>query len=128
VLAKSKKVLNSSRLSRSFGFAWAGIRYTFNHEPNFRIELVVGVLALLLSIWLRVSPVPILMMAALVLSLEILNSAIEALVDLASPDIHPLAKIAKDAAAGAVFLASIIAVLIGLYWMGAALLKKLGLF
>jgi diacylglycerol kinase (ATP) len=128
VFSKSKKALSSSRLSRSFGFAWAGIRYTYNHEPNFRIELAVGIFALLLSLWLKVSPVPILLMVALVLSLEILNSAIEALVDLASPDIHPLAKIAKDAAAGAVFLASIIAVLIGLYWMGAALMKKLGLF
>jgi diacylglycerol kinase (ATP) len=88
--------------------------------------LVVGTLALLLSFWLKVSPIPILAMAALVLSLEILNSAIEALVDLASPDIHPLAKIAKDAAAGAVFLASMIATIIGLYWMGPALLQKLG--
>ncbi len=126
MFAKSKKVLSSSRLSRSFGFAWAGIRYTWNHEPNFRIELVVGILAFVIALWLKVSPLPILLMAALVLSLEILNSAIEALVDLASPDIHPLAKIAKDAAAGAVFLASIMALLIGLWWMGPVLLKKLG--
>ena len=126
VFAKSKKVLSSSRLSRSFGFAWAGILYTWNHEPNFRIELVVGILAFVIALWLSVSPLPILLMSALVLSLEILNSAIEALVDLASPDIHPLAKIAKDAAAGAVFLASIMALLIGLWWMGPVLLKKLG--
>ncbi len=126
MFAKSKKVLSSSRLSRSFGFAWAGIIYTWNHEPNFRIELVVGILAFVTALWLKVSPLPILLMAALVLSLEILNSAIEALVDLASPDIHPLAKIAKDAAAGAVFLASIMALLIGVWWMGPVLLKKLG--
>ena len=111
---------------RSFGFAWAGIGYTWNHEPNFRIELVVGSLALLLSFWLQVSPIPVLLMGAMVLSLEILNSAIEALVDLASPDIHPLAKIAKDAAAGAVFLASVMALIIGLVWMGPRLLQKLG--
>jgi diacylglycerol kinase (ATP) len=127
VFAKSKKALSSSRLSRSFGFAWAGIVYTYNHEPNFRIELAIGILALLASFWLKVSPIPILLVIALVLSLEILNSAIEALVDLASPDIHPLAKIAKDAAAGAVFLASIMALLIGLWWMGPALLQKLGI-
>jgi diacylglycerol kinase (ATP) len=126
VFAKSKKALSSSRLSRSFGFAWAGIVYTYNHEPNFRIELAIGMIALLASLWLKVSPIPILLVTALVLSLEILNSAIEALVDLASPDIHPLAKIAKDAAAGAVFLASIIATIIGLYWMGPALLQKIG--
>jgi diacylglycerol kinase (ATP) len=110
---------------RSFGFAWAGISYTWNHEPNFRIELVVGSLAFLLALWLGVSPIPVLLMGALVLSLEILNSAIEAMVDLASPDIHPLAKIAKDAAAGAVFLASVLALIIGLVWMGPTLLQKL---
>jgi diacylglycerol kinase (ATP) len=121
----ARKALSRSRLVKSFGFAWAGISYTWSHEPNFRIEVVVGMVALLLSLWLQVSPVPILIMAAIVLSLEILNSAIEALVDLASPDIHPLAKLAKDAAAGAVFLASIIAVIVGLFWMGRALLEKM---
>jgi diacylglycerol kinase (ATP) len=125
-LPKSNKALSKSRLVRSFGFAWAGIGYTWNHEPNFRIELVVGSLAFLLALWLGVSPIPVLLMGALVLSLEILNSAIEALVDLASPDIHPLAKIAKDAAAGAVFLASVLALIIGLVWMGPRLLQKLG--
>lgn len=120
----TRKALSKSRLLKSFGFAWAGIAYTWSHEPNFRIELVVGVVAVLLSLWLQVSPVPILIMAAVVLSLEIMNSAVEAIVDLASPDIHPLAKLAKDAAAGAVFLASIIAVVVGLIWMGGALVEK----
>jgi diacylglycerol kinase (ATP) len=123
----TRKALSKSRLVKSFGFAWAGIAYTWGHEPNFRIEVVVGVLAVLLSLWLQVSPVPILVMVAVVLALEIMNSAVEAIVDLASPDIHPLAKLAKDAAAGAVFLASLIAVLVGLFWMGPELLRKLGL-
>lgn len=123
----ARKALSKSRLVKSFGFAWAGIAYTWGHEPNFRIEVFVGVFAVVLALWLQVSPVPILIMGAVVLALEILNSAIEALVDLASPDIHPLAKLAKDAAAGAVFLASIIAVLVGLFWMGPELFRKLGL-
>jgi diacylglycerol kinase (ATP) len=123
----TRKALSKSRLVKSFGFAWAGIAYTWGHEPNFRIEVVVGILAVLLSLWLQVSPVPILVMVAVVLALEIMNSAVEAIVDLASPDIHPLAKLAKDAAAGAVFLASLIAVLVGLFWMGPELLRKLGL-
>jgi diacylglycerol kinase (ATP) len=122
----TRKTLSKSRLIKSFGFAWAGIAYTWKHEPNFRIEVVVGMLAILLAVWLEVSPVPILVMAAVVLSLEIMNSAVEAIVDLASPDIHPLAKLAKDAAAGAVFLASLIAILVGLFWMGPVLLQKLG--
>ncbi len=121
----TRKALSKSRLVKSFGFAWAGIAYTWTHEPNFRLELGVGLIAVVLSLWLQVSPVPILIMGAVVLALEILNSAIEALVDLASPDIHPLAKLAKDAAAGAVFLASILAFIVGLFWMGGALLAKL---
>jgi diacylglycerol kinase (ATP) len=121
----TRKALSKSRLLKSFGFAWAGIAYTWSHEPNFRIEVVVGSLAVILSLWLQVSPVPILIMGAVVLALEIMNSAIEAIVDLASPDIHPLAKLAKDAAAGAVFIASILAVFVGLFWMGGALLEKL---
>lgn len=121
----TRKALSKTRLAKSFAFAWAGITYTWRHEPNFRIEVVVGICAVLLSLWLQVSPVPILIMGAVVLALEILNSAVEALVDLASPDIHPLAKLAKDAAAGAVFIASIIAVFVGLFWMGGALIEKL---
>jgi diacylglycerol kinase (ATP) len=124
----ARKTLSKSRLIKSFGFAWAGIAYTWKHEPNFRIEVVVGILAILLAVWLQVSPVPILVMAAVVLALEIMNSAVEAIVDLASPDIHPLAKLAKDAAAGAVFLASLIAIVVGLFWMGPTLLHTLGLF
>jgi diacylglycerol kinase (ATP) len=123
--ATNRKALSKSRLVKSFGFAWAGIAYTWSHEPNFRIEVVVGILAVFLALWLQVSPVPILVMAAIVLSLEIMNSAVEAIVDLASPDIHPLAKLAKDAAAGAVFLASLIAVIVGIFLMGRALLEKL---
>ncbi len=121
----ARKALSKSRLVKSFGFAWAGIAYTWRHEPNFRIEVVVGSLAVMLALWLQVSPVPILVMAAIVLSLEIMNSAVEAIVDLASPDIHPLAKLAKDAAAGAVFIASIIAVFVGVVWMGRALMEKI---
>ena len=55
-----------------------------------------------------------LILFALVLSLELVNTAIEAVVDLASPDIHPLAKLSKDAAAGAVLISAIISAVIGL--------------
>lgn len=55
-----------------------------------------------------------LILFALVLSLELVNTAIESVVDLASPDIHPLAKLSKDAAAGAVLISAIISAVIGL--------------
>ncbi len=66
-----------------------------------------------LCLALRVSPAPVLLCCALVLSLELVNTAAEALTDLISPGPHPLAEAAKDAAAGAVLVASIGSVLVG---------------
>lgn len=123
----SWRPLNGHRLAKAFAYAFAGIKYAWRNEPNFRIELTIAVLAFLLSLWLKVSPVAILVMTALVLALELLNSALEATIDLISPDFHPLAKLAKDAAAGAVLLTSFLAVLVGLFALGPALLTKLGL-
>ncbi|MGQ9897838.1 MAG: diacylglycerol kinase family protein [Acidobacteriota bacterium] len=102
------------RLRAAFGYAWAGLAHTWRSQPNFRIECGIGGLALVLAWWLETGLVPVLMMSALVLSLEVVNSAIEAVVDLASPDIHPLAKVAKDAAAGATLLAAVFSVVVGL--------------
>jgi len=101
-------------LLKSFRYAFAGIRYAWRNEPNFRIEIIIACCALALSLWLRVSPLSILTISAIVLSLELVNSALEASIDLSSPDFHPLAKRAKDAAAGAVLVSAIIAVIIGL--------------
>jgi len=85
--------------------------------------------ALGLALWLGVSPVPILLCCALVLALELINSALEAAIDLVSPELHPLAKLTKDAAAGAVLLTAIIATMVGLWTLGPALWHKLsGLF
>ena len=80
-----------------------------------------------MAFWLDVSPVSIWLVSALVLSFELINSALEATIDLISSDFHPLAKLAKDAAAGAVLLSSILAVFIGLIVLGPPLIAKLGL-
>ena len=85
----------------------------------------IGVLAFAVALWLGVSPVPILLCGLVVLPLELLNSSLEATIDLISPDLHPLAKLAKDAAAGAVLIASIMSALVGLWVLGPALLSKL---
>lgn len=78
-----------------------------------------------LAWWLEAGLAPVLVMSAVVLSLEMVNSAIEAVVDLASPELHPLAKIAKDAAAGATLLAALVSVLVGLVVLGPPLLTRL---
>jgi diacylglycerol kinase (ATP) len=121
----SRRTLSRSRLVRSFQFAWYGVHYAWRQEPNFKLEVGFGVAACALAIWLGVSPVPILLASALVLGLELINSAVEATIDLVSPEAHPLAKTAKDAAAAAVLLASLVAVIIGLWHMGPALVSRL---
>jgi diacylglycerol kinase (ATP) len=111
---------------RSFVYAWAGIAYAWRTQRNFRVEVVIGALAITLGILLGVDLASILVMTALVLTLEMVNTALEALVDLSSPTYHPLAKIAKDVAAGAVLMASCISVLVGIAVLLEPLLRFLG--
>ena len=112
---------------RSFVYAFAGIAYAWRTQRNFRVEVVIGALAVTLGMLLSVNLASILVMIALVLTLEMVNTALEALVDLSSPTYHPLAKIAKDVAAGAVLMASCISVLVGIAVLLEPLLRFLGL-
>lgn len=113
--------LSWKRWWRSAGFAWAGIAHSYRTQPNFRIETWAAVLALALAVWLRAPLAPIALACALVLALELVNTAVEAVVDLVSPKPHPLAGVAKDAAAAAVLLASLGAVVVGLAVLGPPL-------
>lgn len=118
--------LSLRRWLRSAGFAWAGIAHTYRTQANFRIEVAAAGIASALALALDASLAPILLCCTLVLSLEIVNTALEALTDLASPEIHSLAKVAKDAAAGAVLVASAGALLVGLVVLGPPLLDLIG--
>lgn len=119
--------LNLRRWWRSAGFAWAGLAFAFRTQANFRIELVCAALAGLAALWLDVPGAPVLLACALVLALELMNTAVEAVVDLVSPDVHPLAKVAKDASAAAVLLACLGALLVAGVTLLPALLARLGL-
>lgn len=103
---------------RSFYFAWQGIKFVFKSERNMKIHLSLAVLALLLAYLLGIPKVEFLFVLAaifLVMSLEMINTAIETMTDLITTEIHPLAKTAKDVASGAVLWVSIFALIIGLY-------------
>ncbi len=113
--------LSLRRLRAAFGVAFAGIGAVWRTSGNFRLEVGVGILVLLLSLLLRTGVVPVLTLCALVLSLELLNSGLEAAVDLASPELHPVAKYAKDAGAGAVLVAALISAVAGLWLLGPPL-------
>ncbi len=94
---------------KSFGYALAGIVAAARRERNFKVMLMAAVLAVVAGFVLRLdalSWVAVILMIGLVFCAELLNTAVESVVDLASPDIHPLAKYAKDLAAGGVLVLS----------------------
>jgi diacylglycerol kinase len=118
----------SSRVLRSFRFAFAGAAYLFRTQRNARIHAAFAVAACIFSAWLRISREDwaiIILTIALVLILEGLNTAIEAAVDLASPAYHDLAKTAKDVSAAMVLIAAVASVVIGLLILGPPLWYKL---
>ncbi|MDQ2865091.1 MAG: diacylglycerol kinase [Candidatus Eremiobacteraeota bacterium] len=101
---------------QSLNHAFEGIMYAAKTQPNMRSHLAIALLVLLASLLLRLDRyyvVELIIIIAVVLALELLNTAVEAIVDLLTVTHHPLAKTAKDAAAGAVLVASIAAVVIG---------------
>lgn len=103
--------------TNTFLNAWRGITETIRSERNFKIHLAIALVVVALAAWLGLPLSDWLWVGlsiAFVLISELLNTAIESLVDLASPTYHPLAKRAKDVAAGAVLLAAIFAVIVGL--------------
>lgn len=103
--------------SNSFKYAFEGVKLTFKNEPNFRIQLVLALLSTFWGIFLNITQVEWLILITIifvVLLLELINSSIEALVDLISPEKNEKAKIAKDTAAGAVLVASILSLVIGI--------------
>lgn len=113
-------------LYKSFKHAFEGIFNTIKKERNIKIHLCMMCLVILCGFYFHITKLEwmiCLILFALVISLELVNTAIEAVVDLASPDIHPLAKISKDAAAGAVLISAIIAAIIGLMIFIPYLLK-----
>jgi diacylglycerol kinase (ATP) len=117
-------------LPASFRYAAQGLAYGFASQRNFRIHVITGALVFLLGLWLRLSldrlAVLVLTVAA-VLVLELLNTATEAVVDLAiGRQFHPLARIAKDCAAAAVLVAALSSMMIALLLLVPPLLTRLG--
>ncbi len=117
----------ASNLLVSFKYAWAGITYSFQTQRNFRIHVSIFVLAVGFSLFLNLPPAEIAIIgitSGLVLAMELLNTAIESLVDLTvKQTYHELAKIAKDCAAGAVLVSALVALLVA----GILLLPRLAI-
>ncbi len=109
--------MRAGTLLASFRYAFAGIRYLLWTQRNAKIHSAIGLVAVALGLVLglaRYEWLVLLLTITMVLAAEGVNTAVEAAVDLAAPNYHPLAKIAKDVGAGTVLLTAIASVLIGL--------------
>ena len=114
---KKLKNQGKSKFSESLGHAIDGIQYTASHERNFRIEMFFAILVTIASFILKVSLLEwgiLVLVMAMVLALEMVNTSIERAVDLVTKEYRELAKIAKDVAAGAVLIMSMFSVIIGI--------------
>ncbi|HJV17581.1 MAG TPA: diacylglycerol kinase family protein [Bacillales bacterium] len=113
-------------LWKSFSFAIAGIQNAILNERNIRIHLFISALVIFFSISFSITKVEwlfVLIAIGGMISLELINTAIERLVDLVTLEFHPLAKQAKDLAAGAVFIYAIFSVIVGIIIFAPKLYK-----
>jgi len=100
----------------SFGYAFQGVAYAWKTQRHLRLHAALALIAAALGILLTISPgewAALLTVITVVVTLELLNTVVEAAVDLASPGFHPKAKVAKDVAAGAVLVSAVGATLVG---------------
>lgn len=116
--------MRSRNTVESFRFAFAGVWYALRTQRNTRVHLAITAGVMALGLWLGLSPTQwaVLVLAiGFVLVSEMLNTVAETLVDLVSPDYHPLAKVIKDVTAAAVLLGALISAIVGLLILGPPL-------
>ncbi len=120
-------IVSTSRWA-SFRYALAGWLYMLRYQKNTRIQAAATLLVVAVGLWLQIAPgewAVIVLTVAMVWMAEFINAAIEAAVNLASPDVHPMAKVGKDVAAAAVLLGAVASALVGLLILGPPLLERL---
>ena len=113
----------------SFKFAFKGWAYVLRTQKNAWIHLAATTLVIAVGVWLGISRYEwaiILLVIGIVWIAEFLNTSLESILDIASPERHPLARIAKDVGAAAVLIAAVVAIAVGLIILGPPLLAKLG--
>lgn len=126
-MTSSSKPSSFEKRIKSFQYAFEGCWHVFRSQPNAWIHSGIMAIVIGLAYWLRL---PARDWAVLVLTFtvvwmaEFANTALEAIVDLSSPEIHPLAKVAKDVSAGMVLVGAVGAVLVGLLILGPPLVAR----
>jgi len=117
VSKNNRKKYSIKRLINSFGYAFKGIITVYKTEQNILIHTIIALMVLGLSFYLKISKIEfliIVLVIGLVIALEIINTALEYTIDMVMPNIHPMAKMAKDASSAAVLVMAITAVIVGL--------------
>lgn len=117
------------RLIRSFGHAFAGVGHGWQTQTNLRIHVAAAIGVSVAGLLLQISTIEwaiLVVTIMIVLAAELINTAIEAVVDRVGSEPHPLSKIAKDTAAGAVLIGAIGSVIVGLLIFGPRLLALVG--
>lgn len=117
LLKNKRKQYGFKRFLNSFKYAANGFKYAYQNEQNLIIHICVTIVTVLAGFIFRLNNIEwlfVLIMIGLVFCAELINTSIEAVVDLVSPEKHPLAKIAKDTASGAVLSLAVVAFIGGL--------------
>ena len=107
----------NKRLIKSFGYALTGIKSAFKAEPNMRIHIAIIILVIIMGFIFKITKLEwiiCIILFGLVISAELVNTAIENLTDIAMPEINPNAKLVKDIAAGSVLVMAMVSAIIGL--------------
>lgn len=105
-----------NRFFKSFSYSIEGLKYAYKYEQSMMIHVIATILVIAVNIFFQVTGIEWLitiLAIGMVLSAELINTAIEAVVDLVTLEIHPLAKIAKDCASAATFVLAMMAAVIG---------------
>ena len=106
------KKLGFKRILKSFKFSFDGLKYAYTHEQSLALHVIVMIVIIACGFGFKISPIQwviTLVMGALILVAELFNTSIEAVVDMVTQEYHPLAKVAKDTASAACFIADIVA-------------------
>ncbi len=119
-----KKQKGLKKFFHSFKYPVKGLRYAYRNEQNLVVDVGMAILVVIAGFIFKVSVTEWALLAltiGLVISCELINTAIEAVVDLVTEEYHPLAKVAKDTSAAAVFIFAIVAVIVGIIIFGPKL-------
>ena len=117
--------ITSQSRQLSFGYAVAGWLYMLRRQKNIRIQVVASIIVMAVALFLQVEATGLALLViaiTLVWMAEFMNAAVEATVNLATSELHPMAKVGKDVAAAAVLLGVVASVLVGLLVLGPPLL------